>query len=614
MFEALRRMILPIIIIVLVTFAGMIVLQWGLDISRRGPGVAANIAGVVNGEEISWQAFHQTYSNLLQNERASRGADYEIPDDRARQLEQQAWDQLVADRLIKQESARLNIKVSDLDVYEYLKYSPPQFMQQAPELQTDGRFDYQKYLALMQDPSAASLWASIEPMIKEDLKRLKVQMMIMEAAHITEEEVRQAFMDRKEKVTVGIINAPMTQFYSQVPEATDEELRAYFDEHQDDYPVDERVVLDIVKIIKQPSDFDEEFARARAREVYDSVTSGSDFEEFARIFSDDPGSAAGGGDLGWFAPGRMVKEFDSAAFVMEEGDISPPIKTSFGWHVLKHHGYREEEKAVSGQTKKEKVREAHVSHILIRAVASAETLEDAWQQLDMIRTEAEEQGFVVVAQEEGLEVHTTDPIEEDGYISYVGAGGSVLQWAFENEVGTVSEVMDLPNVYCVMRISDRLPAGTADFEAIMTELRRDYRNEKLANICRDTMQLVYDEIHRGVSVENAAKKFQLTYEKLSPFSRDGSVAKLASDPVVIGTAFGLGEIGAISGPIDHSTGTVILELLSRESPDLTEFNEKRDSVYDAVLSTKRQRAYQAWYTYVIEKADVQSNVDFQRRR
>ena len=91
MFEALRRMILPIIIIVLVFFLGMIVLQWGLDLNRSGRGAQANVAGVVNGEEISWQVFSQTFNNLLQNERSQRGADYEIPDDRARQLERQAW-------------------------------------------------------------------------------------------------------------------------------------------------------------------------------------------------------------------------------------------------------------------------------------------------------------------------------------------------------------------------------------------------------------------------------------------------------------------------------------------------------------------------------------------
>jgi len=612
MFEALRRMILPIIIIVLIFFLGMIVLQWGLDLNRTGRSVQANVAGIVNGEEISWQTFSRTYNNLLQNERSRRGVDYEIPDERSRQLERQAWDQLVADRVINQEAARLNISVTETDVYKYLKSNPPQYLRQAPELMTEGQFDYQKYLALMADPSAGQLWAEIEPMVRENLKQLKMAQYVSAAAHVTEEEIKQAFLDSKEQVSVGLVNATLNQFTSVVPEATEDELQAYFDQHREDYPVGERVVLDVVKILKEPSDFDRESAHALAQEIYDSVTSGSDFEEFARIYSDDPGSGAAGGDLGWFSSGKMVKEFDSTAFAMAEGDISVPIKTSFGWHVLKHHGYREQEQTIDG--KQEKVREAHVSHILVKISASAETLEDAWQQLDLIRTEADNTGFTAAVQVEGLEIHTTEPIEADGYISWIGTSAEALTWAFDTEVGEVSEVMDLPNLYCLMRMSDRLPAGTAELADIEIQAKRDCRNDKLAQVCRDTMQMVYDEIHQGMSVKDAAERFQLKYETLPPFSRNDVVAKIASDPTIIGTAFGLRGVGAVTSPLEYSSGMAILELLNRVSPDLTEYNENRDSVYDVTLAAKQQTAYETWYTQLIENAEVESNINFQRRR
>jgi len=613
MFEALRRMILPIIIIVLFFFLGMIVLQWGLDLNRTGgSGVRANVAGIVNGEEISWQTFSRSYNNLLQNERSRRGADYEIPDERSRQLERQAWDQLVAERVINQEAARLNISVTESDVYSYLKFNPPQYLRQAPELQTDGQFDYQKYLALMADPSAGPLWAEIEPMVRENLKQLKMAQYVSAAVHVTEGETKQAFLDSKEYVSIGLVNATLNQFMSVVPEPTEEELQEYYNQHQKDYPVDERVVLDVVKILKEPSDFDRESAHALAQEIYDSVTSGSDFEEFARIYSDDPGSGAAGGDLGWFSSGKMVKEFDSAAFAMAEGDISTPIKTSFGWHVLKHHGYRDQEQTVDG--KKEKVREAHVSHILVKISASAETLEDAWQQLDLIRTESDNMGFTAAAQAEGLEIHTTDPIEADGYISWIGTSAQALTWAFDTEVGEVSEVMDLPNLYCLMRMSDRLPAGIAKLADVEIQVKSDCRNDNLAQVCRDTMQVVYEEIHQGTSVKDAAERFQLKYEVLPPFSRNSVVAKIASDPTIIGTAFALRGVGSVTSPLEYSSGMVIVELLNRLSPDLTEYNEKRDSVYDATLATKQQTAYESWYTQLIENAEVKSNVNFQRRR
>jgi peptidyl-prolyl cis-trans isomerase D len=605
MFEMLRKMIFPIIIIVLLFFVGMIVLQWGLGLSGRNRAMQANVAGTINGEDIPWQEHSQLLNNLYQNERANRGEDYEIPDDRARELEKQAWDDLVADKLIKQEGVRLGIKVSEADVYNYLKYNPPKFLQQQPELQTNGQFDYQKYLNLMTDNQAAGLWASIEPMVREDLKRLKVQQEVVEAAHVTAEEVRQAFVGQNEKVTIGVVNSTLNRFYTLVPEPADEVLQPWFDEHREDYKVDERVILDIVRTSKEPSQFDQEAAQARAREIYDSVTSGSDFAEFASMYSQDPGSAAKGGDLGWFAAGRMVKEFDSAAFAMREGEISVPIKTAFGWHILKHMGYREE----NGQ------REAHVAHILIKPETSSQTLDAAWQQLDMIRARASEISFAEAAKEEGIEVYSTTPTDQDGYINYVGAGADVLEMAFKMNVGDVSEVLDLPSCYCVIRVATRLPAGPADFADVKAAVSRDYRNDKLAKICHDTTQQVYNEIGHGSTLENAAAKFSLTYEKLQPFSREALVPKLGSDPKVIGKAFALGAVGTISKPIDYANGTVIMELLDHQTPDLTTFNDTQDSVYNAVLRKKQQQLYSAWYTALVKGAKVESNVSaLQRRR
>jgi peptidyl-prolyl cis-trans isomerase D len=596
-------MILPIIIIVLFFFVAMIVLQWGLDLNRRGPGMAANVAGSVNGDEISWQVFSQTYSDLIQNERASRGQDYEIPEDRARELEDEAWSQIVSQRLLWQQASEMNIVVSDDDVYQFLKASPPTYLRSAPELQTDGQFDYQKYLALMGDPSAGQLWAQIEPVVREDIRRYKLQATVTGTAHVTEQEVRNAFMASRERVIVGMVNARWTQFIGTYAEPTEQELKDWFEANGDKYQVGERVVLDIVKVIKEASEFDREVARAQVQEIYDSVTTGSDFAEFARIFSDDPGSVAAGGDLGWFAQGRMVKEFDSAVFAMDSGQIAGPIETAFGYHIIENHGFREESN----------VREVHASHILVKAEPSAETLNEGWQKLEMIRELADDAGFEATVEEEGLTVHTTGPLEEDGYVSYIGSGGPVLEWAFDASIGETSEVFDLPNVYCILRVSEKLPPGTANFEQVRPDVERDRRNEVLSQVSRDTIQMVYDEIGQGASLKNAAEKFGLTYEEMPAFSRNSSVAKISSDPAVIGAAFGLAETGALTKPLDYGTGSVILELLAKESPDLTSYNQDRDSVYDAVLQQKKQQAFNNWYTQLVEDADIQSNFALRRR-
>jgi len=250
----------------------------------------------------------------------------------------------------------------------------------------------------MTDDRQAAFWASLEPMVREDLKRIKVQQHVVEAVHVSEQEARQAFLDSFEKIGVAIVNVPTSKYFAFVTDPVGPELQRYFDENRDKYKVGERVVLEVVRVSKEPSRADQEAARVRAREIYDSCIAGADFAEFARVYSDD-NSASNGGDVGWFAQGRMIREFDSASFAMQEGQISPPVKTQYGWHVIKHLGYRQSE----GQM------EAHVAHILVKAEASAQTLDAAWQQLEMVRTGAEEMGFAEAAKGEGLEVHTTAP-------------------------------------------------------------------------------------------------------------------------------------------------------------------------------------------------------------
>ncbi len=608
MFQMLRKLILPIIITVLVFFVAMIVLEWGMGFSGRGgsgldqPG---NLAGRVNGEDITYESYNQVLNNLTEQERQSRGVDYDIPEERERQLEQQAWNELVADRLIKQEGQKMKIVVSEGDVYQYLKYNPPQYLQQSPEMQTNGQFDYQKYLSFMADDKAAGFWSNMEPLVREDLKRIKVQQMVTEAVHVGEQEARQAFIDAYEKITVAIVNAPTSKYFGSVPEPGADELQKYYDNNKDKYSLGERVVLEIVRASKEPSLMDQEAAATRAREIYDSVIAGSDFAEFARVYSDDRASAANGGDVGWFARGRNPAAFDSAAFVMREGEISTPVRTQFGWHIMKHLGFRDE----NGQ------HEAHIAQILIKPTASANTLDAAWQRLDLVRTQAGDVGFAQAAKDDSLEVYTTTPsIEKEGRIPYVNAGPADIEWAFKGQVGDISEVLDLTGYFCVMRLAEKIPAGLASFKDAEAKVKRDCRNAKLAQVCHDSAQAVYDDVTRGMSLEDAATKHGLAYDKPAPFSRSATVLQISSDPAAIGVAFGLPRIGAVSKPADHANGSALFELLDRQSPDLTTFDAKRDSVFSAVGKAKQQQAYTAWFTKVSDAAKIESFINFQRRR
>ncbi len=607
MFEALRKAIFPIIIIVLVFFLGMIILQWGLDLGRGSQGAQAIVAGSVNGEDITWTALSEVNRSLYRSEQ-QKDPEADISDARSKELELQAWNQLVMERLLTQEAEKRNIVVTDEDIYTYLKVSPPQFLLQAEVFQTNGSFDRNKYFSALADPNFTQMWAQLEPQLRAEMQKLKLQLLVTEAAHITSGEVEQAFLDANERVKIGAINIQKRRFDTLVTQPTAEEMQAYFDANRDNYRVGERVVLQIAKASKEPSDRDLEEAETLAKALSDSAKAGVDFAELAMVWSEDPGSGSKGGDLGWFAAGKMVAAFDSASFSMKEGEISEPIKTQFGWHILKHFGYRMDDPPPTA-TNKAKVKKAKVSHILIKTKASPETLMRATDCLDTLLVHAIETDFPSAATLLNQEIIVTEPLtQQTRSIEGLGYAPNILTWAFDNEVGAVSNVMETNNDFCVVFIEQKLPEGLAEFDAVQEQVEADMRSEAQLQFCRDTARVIYETVQAGTPLPKAAGRFGMTYEEIGPFTRTTRLSKLSADPKAIGAAFSLTELSKAEAPVDYSNGTVIMELLEKDSPDLITFEERREALSDSLLLAKKQQMYSNWFSTIYEESDIQSNV------
>nr|HPI33323.1 SurA N-terminal domain-containing protein [candidate division Zixibacteria bacterium] len=244
MFDALRRMILPIILIVLLLFAGMIVLEWGMGLSGRQRFADANVAGVVNGEEISWERYNTILNNMMQSEQ--QDSDEDLPDAKVRELQLEAWKQVVQDQIMQQKVRDEAIVVTDEELFSYLAYSPPPELRTLPYFLTNGQFDYQKYQQAMLDPQAAPFWSQIEAAARNDIAKMKVQELVLQDVQVTENEVREWFLGSQEKVTVGMINVDFARFSRPAPTGTAEEIEAYFNAHRDKYTVEERAALNVV--------------------------------------------------------------------------------------------------------------------------------------------------------------------------------------------------------------------------------------------------------------------------------------------------------------------------------------------------------------------------------
>ncbi len=604
----LRKMIFPIIIIVLLFFVAMIVLEWGLGLSRQQQAIDKNLAGEINGEQISWNEYNQVFQNLYQRE--AQKSDKELPDSKVKELRLEAWKQLVNQRLIQQQIKKYDIVVTDEEVYEYLRRYPPQELQQLPAFQTNGQFDYQKYFNAMADPQATSFWKTqVEPLARENLAMYKVQELVTLEAHVTEPEVKAWFLGATEKVKVGMVDVAFKRFSTPTPPVTEEEMKEYFNSHKDKYSINERVSLNLVMVEKKPLPSDWEAAYQKAKAIYDSLKAGADFTQMVERYSDDPSSVENKGDLGWFGRGEMVDEFDKYVFQMKKGQLSEPIRTQFGWHIIKLHDIKEEMEKPRGKQKKEKVKKVHASHILIKVSPSQETLDSYYRKIEEFRTKAEKVGFFKAAEDMKIPVRSTGYFFRGRNIQYLGNDPKAGLFAFNNNIDDISDIFENNSAFYVVQVADKKPEGLATFEEAKDRVELDLKKSKVMDICRDTASAIIADVHKGLSLKKAAKKHGEEYETPDPFTRSGYVPGIRRDPMAIGAAFALKEVGQVSDTVEHAQGVVIFELLERITPDMTEYQAKHDSVYNVVLMNKRQELYSRWMDYMLKNSKIESYIE-----
>ncbi len=588
MFEMLRKMIGPIMLLVLVAFLATIIFSWGGGGFRDKP---RDTIGMIDGEAISFNTYDRYYTNLLRQ--AQQESDYDLSPEKMDEIRNNAWQQLQADILIGKEIEKRNIVVTSEEIYNFLKAYPPQELQSAPQFMTNGTFDYQKYVNAMVNPENASFWAGLESYILPDLKKYKLQEQIIGAVRVTPAEVMEAFMNEKEKVKLGYINIKSNDFRNMVSDATDEEVREYYNSHKENYKVDKRASVDYVLFSKAPSDNDWQRVLYEIKDIHDSAVAGSDFAELARTYSED-NSAANGGDLGWFKQGQMVPSFDSAVFSMQTGQISQPLKTQFGYHIIKLLGIKGEER--------------NAAHILLKINASSETLDQVENNAVDFAQVAREKGFKETAEEYSYEVKSSQrPFDKSGMISpEIGRNAEISEYANNNKVGDISEPFNAKNFVIVVKITEQIPPGYSALEEVTINIKSDIKADKTKQKALDTANVVYGSIKAGASISNASSMFGFAYETTELITRTGIVPNVGRADEVTGAAFALKNIDDISAPVPYRNGVVILKLLEKVSANLEEFNRVQDSLKVVTLQQKQQAMYTRWYRELFTKAKIES--------
>ncbi len=594
MMKAMRQMTKSIMWIVLAAFLGTIIFAWGMEFTAK-QSQKRGIVGVINGKGVDIATFQRAFQMNLN--KVSQDFQQEISDDLAKKVRDNTWENFIFEKLLSDEIQKRGIELTNQEVYEYLKRFPPEEIRQADVFQTeDGRFDYQKYLQALADPRIP--WGQVEATIRPQLKLAKLQALIGGLIRVSEEEVREFWRDENQKVKVNYVFVSPAQFNPELVTVSSDEMRSFYESNLDLFKFRERAQLDYVLLPIQASSQDEDKVRAEILEIKELIDEGEDFAGLAEEYSQDEGTASKGGDLGWFGKGDMVEPFEEAAFGLKKDEVSDPVKTRFGWHIIK----------LTDRKKEKGEEKINASHILLKVRPSQETIEIIKSDAEYFAERAKKRGFAQIAEEESLKIDQTPLFQEDDFIpGLIGANRQATEFAFQHKVGEVSDPVETNRAFYIFHVAKRVPPGTQSLDEVKETLVQKVREEKRKELAFQRTEEIQKEALKEKDLKKGAKKFDQEVKVTDEFTRNSYFPQFT--PEVVGAAFALTPSHKISPAVETEKGGYVLELVSKGDVDDTSFQAVKDSLMGVLTEKVQVNTFNNWYLQLKEKAEIENYLD-----
>ncbi|MCX7698040.1 MAG: peptidylprolyl isomerase, partial [Candidatus Goldbacteria bacterium] len=278
-----------------------------------------------------------------------------------------------------------------------------------------------------------------------------------------------------------------------------EKMKDYYAMHKKDYEKPEQVKASHILIMADasptsPTGLTDDQAKKLAEEIYKRAKSGENFSELAKKYSRDTSTKDKGGDLGWFKKGEMVPEFEKAAFALKNGEIIGPVKTQFGYHIIKCTGKQE---AYEPTFEKEKDR-------VLKELQKQEGMELVKKKADKMAAEIKKPDeFEIVAKANTITVKTLNSITEDSKIPEIDSEDA-KNILFDSNKNTVTKVIEGNNGYYIFKIIDEKSAKFDEkkFNKRKSELAEKLRNIKFDQVFENLMTKLKNEAKVEIYEEN----------------------------------------------------------------------------------------------------------------
>jgi peptidyl-prolyl cis-trans isomerase D len=516
--------------IILVLIIGPFAL-WGINSYFTAS--ADTAVASVNGTEITPQDFTQAYQQQYQRMEQMFGAAFKPEMIDEKQLREEVLQRLINQSLVDQQLAKRHYGIGNQQLIAAV--------QKIPAFQVDGKFSAQVYGTTLQ--SVGLTPNTFEQQERQSLAAEQLQSGIQNSAFITEPELQRAVAIRDEQRQLAYLTVPVKNYMTRV-KVTDKEIAAYYKAHADQFMTAEKVTLDYVELDQaqlarniKPSEADlqaayqqqiasfqqqetrhaqhiliavsgndpkaDAAAKAKAEDILKQLKAGADFAKLAAKYSDDPGSAKSGGDLGWISHGVMVKPFEDALFgIKKVGDIAGPIRSKYGYHIIKLEGIR------AGETKP-------FSEVRAQLAASyaQKKAEDEYYALgDQLANLAYEHpdSLDAVSKQLNLPIGTVADVTRDTGTG-IAANPAIRKTAFSVGVlsqGLNSEPVQLgPNHVAVIRVKGHTPSEQKPLSEVRPEIVKLLQQQQAETYAAQAATDVGTALKAGQAPTSVAHKY-----------------------------------------------------------------------------------------------------------
>jgi peptidyl-prolyl cis-trans isomerase D len=592
MMQAFRNAAKPLMVVVAITFFLWLVVDLSGITGNTGL-LTQTTVGKINGQSIDARTYQTVVQqNIDARQRQSPGP---LGLEDAQQVRDEVWEQFVQNTVLSAEYRRRGITVTEDEIAEAIRNSPPPEFREVPEFQTDSQFDMGKYQRWLTSSVAQQYLPALEAQYREQIQRSKLLRVVTADVYLSDAALWERYRDEHEMVKIGLAAlVPRTVVPDSAVQASDAEIQAYYKAHLDEFERPATAYLSFVALPRLTNASDTAAARARADSARAEIVAGAPFADVARRESADSASAAKGGDLGEWTKGAMDPAFDSAAFALPLHTVSQPVLSQFGYHII--------------EITSRKGTKASGRHILIPIEVSGEHRDQLDAEADSLERlgaeKADPAALDTAARVLKLPVGKALPAQEG---TKVQVGTLVVPdagvWAFQAKPGATSQVIDAPIAYYVFRLDSLQPAGVPPLGQVRQAVAYQVRMEKKRERARQMGQEFEKRVAAGGSLEAVADSMKLPYKEFGPFSR---VNPPLTDPVVVGTAFGL-EKGQRSGMLDTKDGIYFIKALEHTKADSAAFVKDLDKYRAQMINLARQERVRSYLQALREQAKVVDN-------